>query len=471
MTFRLLVIDDELAAVEAGGKTRREYYDCLKPQFEVIFLEKLQNLSGAVRSHAIHAVLMDFVLDKWGTDARTVLKALGGEFPVALISRHWGPSFENLRLTLSAHEEVAQLFTWEDLEENERRGLVGIWLDSVIRKSRDLALMTLSPNDSIKILQISDLQFGSPLPAAFAIETQLAAQFVRRQFAGPPHFVALSGDIAEAGLPSEFSKARTWLREFTSKIDPLWDDRHFWVIPGNHDVCLPLGMAGRIDVKKREMLATPVADELKRFSLAPYREFARQLGADHQWEGESQYWTCGRYRQLGFILFGCNTCEDLDDWSKPTRNLVDKTLAEMFSSVADLQSDAPDALVVGLMHHPLFCEDPSEVIANPGVLYKSLSDRPSAIALLNGHFHGEACTFQDRDGIGILEITASTVTKGEKARPADTGRGFNLIELERLNGRVSGIKVTSCRYERTGLSIAKISQFDRDTLGRLIRGT
>lgn len=135
MKFRLLVVDDDLdTSVDEAGRTRRHYYDFLADQFD---LEYPPSLEDAVKASqvGVSAVLLDFVLAKWGTDALSVLPQLDKALPIGLISKHWIPNFEKLRQALNTFPQIAQLFTWEDLVSPERRGLISMWLSRAISHS------------------------------------------------------------------------------------------------------------------------------------------------------------------------------------------------------------------------------------------------------------------------------------------------------------------------------------------------
>src|SRR5690349_10066116 len=98
MKYKVLIVDDELdRPARSGTLSRRQIYKHLEPQFELIFLEEPNSLPAILRSTQIHAVLLDFILDGWRVDRRSLLKILDDNFPVFLISSHWGPNFDDLR--------------------------------------------------------------------------------------------------------------------------------------------------------------------------------------------------------------------------------------------------------------------------------------------------------------------------------------------------------------------------------------
>jgi hypothetical protein len=309
MKLRLLIVDDELdEKARSGPQKRRDLYQTLAKEFDVIFLERPGDLMEILKKSSIHAVLMDFVLARWTVDARSLLQIINNRCPVFLISGHWGPNFDNLRQTLATFR-IAQIFTWEEIEQAERRQLVSLWIEAEVNKTNQYSEMIIGADEPIRILQLSDMHFGSKLPEAFAGETERAAQAVIRRWNAPPHLIALTGDLSEHGLPSEYDVAREWLISFGRKLDPSWTENRFLLIPGNHDVCWPLGWSSHIDVgtKSLDLTGKLGATELRSFALAPFRQFARELLKTEVWSGKSQFWISGIYRHAGLILFGYNS--------------------------------------------------------------------------------------------------------------------------------------------------------------------
>jgi hypothetical protein len=344
-----------------------------------------------------------------------------------------------------------------------------MWLSNAIHRQQGYAVSGLSENEPIRILHLSDLQFGSSAPADFLAESALAASVIRRHWAGPPTFIAITGDVAERGLPSEYEIAKTWLIRLAAELDEHWSNERFLLIPGNHDLCWPLAWSARIDIKAKQLTLPGDNPELEYFIIEPFRQFAAQLGGEACWLNGTQYWTSGRYRRLGIILFGCNTCEQVGQWGEPTKVLVDGTLSKMFREVRGYRADAPEAVVIGLMHHPLFADEPKDVLSNRGSLLKNLSDQASDTIILSGHVHSDGYNLNEADGIRVLELAASTMTKKEEHRPPDSLRSFSLITLERRANRVTRLVVDLCRFERHRLEVRTGLQFERTADGQFNR--
>ncbi len=484
MKYNVLVVDDELdSTVHAKKSARREFYNKLNGTFQISFLEDPAQLQSTIETQNIHAVLLDFFLERWKIDALTILRKLPEGLPVGLISGHWQPNFEKLRLATAPPTKVACVFSWEDFESPERLSIVSMWMESVIAKSRGIAITRLGPDEPIRILHLSDIQFEAKPFKNLEADTGNLAQLIYDHWGGGPTFIAVTGDITEHALPSEYQAAKKWLQTLAKDLDNAWTDDRFLVIPGNHDVCWGLGKAARVLPTKDVLVPEDAPDdqqsiykELKPFAFAPFRTFARDLTGGATWQAEEHSWVLSRYRHLGVVFGGLNTSEELDAKSAPTRRVPDATLAAYFNALRAAAREN-DAVVIGMTHHPIFvvAEDPKEEpgIANPNDFIKSLANFPGTYVNLCGHVHASLSTMVDKKTSSILEIVASTATKPSRARHEDTLRGFNLIELTRSNERVTGLKVVSCKYERTGLVADRADVYERalDSTFRVVRPT
>jgi hypothetical protein len=421
--------------------------------FNLLFAENIGDVNRILGSNTVHAILMDFVLDKWGLpDPHTLLLNIDKRYPVALISASWGPMFNVLRQTLSQHrEQICQLFTWEDISEDERLGVMTIWLESAIRERSKFALLDPPPDEPLRILHLTDLHFGGPLPAAFGAETDQIAQNIRRHWSKPPDFIALTGDLAHRGLPRNYASAKIWINSLAQKLDSSWSPERFLIIPGNHDICWPLALSSKIEigreVENSKLSKVAVLDgELRRFGFSPFREFVEALGVKTQWAGASQYWVNPRYRHLGVIFFGYNSCEQLDEWGKPTQEICDETFSNLMKEIRYYRSDFPHAIPVGLMHHPISSRKKDESIINSDLIFSHFSDFRN-LTMIVGHTHSsqtEICCSNP----STLQIVGPTVTQPSASRPEDTLRGFNLITLGREKGVIGKIYVDTYVYER-----------------------
>jgi Calcineurin-like phosphoesterase len=463
--FSILVVDDGLDDIDPDTNlTRRQSYEQLRVAFDVQFAASLAHFDQLIIEQKFDAFLIDFVLHRWGTTATLVLARLGAKYPVGLISSFWRENFEELRQALDQHREVKALFCWDDLQQPERRGLIVFWLTRAIREYRGLSSITIGASDTIRLLHFSDLQFGGIEPKDFSSETHAMAESIRSHWRGnAPTFVAMTGDIAEHGLPSQYVSAQGWTERFLAAIAPGWTKDRLLLIPGNHDICRHLVAASGVVMPNVSAIDVTNSD-MSKYAFAPFRQFAASLTGNENWhDPDTSHWVLGTFRYAGVIFFGYNTSEMLDEHGSTKRTVRDNRLAEMFAEVRRLKSDAPDGCIsIALIHHPLVPLIPRDALAEPTAFYRNMAiSRDMTWVFLTGHVHEGSASPQDQADVRFLEIISPTPTKEEAARPNDTLRGFNLIDLERENGVPVRLRVTSCEFSGFTVSPRPSLVFER----------
>lgn len=441
---RLLIIDDGLDEAPAGGKqSRRMIYEKLRPEFDLHFVENAAEIPKEIGGHAFDAVLVDFVLENWGITCADVIEQSADLAPVFLVSQSWHANFEELSSTVSDFP-IARLFTWDQLETPKALDVVKFWISSGIRSHSGLSGLDCGSNDPLRLVQFSDMQFNARDEKAFEADTRVATQQVRSIWGGSPNFLALPGDIAEAGRPIEYGMAKEWVSKVAHRLAGVGGQIDVMTAPGNHDVCWPLALSQRIDTSALKLLGAdkePLFPDLSGYAMEPFRKFSQDIESEERWGSGKPYWVSGAYRSLGLIFFGLNTSEDLDAKGLPTRKILDATLASLFEEICDYRSTNPKALVVGLMHHPL--DNSDETIANVADFKRNLSEATGPIVLLTGHVHEETVNLNSSGSRpDILQIGSSTFTLASRKRPEDSLRGFNMIEFKRRDDVVTDIIVT-----------------------------
>lgn len=466
---RLLIVDDQLGWPRSAGEdTRRQLYEKLSSLFDISFLENPSALPALMQHGEVDAALVDFVLEEWGIDVSSILRVIDERVPVSLISNFWTPNFDSLRRVMEDYR-ISRLFTWDEMASPEGRDLVGFWIDMAIRHQESLAPKSLQDDESFRLVQISDIQFGGDISGSFAIDTELALQAIETRWPGPPHVVALTGDIAELGRPSEYDEAQSWLHDFTSKISDPTSVVDVVTVPGNHDISWPLALAARVDPdpENRHLDLTKIlCTDLLDYSLAPFRDFSSSVEPPERWSPGKHYWISGRYRYEGVILFGLNTCEAVDEWGKETRELKDKTVAALFSELRAHKRACPAAIVIGILHHPLY--GGSEVLTNPDLLRKTFTEDLGTVLLLTGHVHTDDPDPLTTIGSAFIQVMGPTFSQKAAKRLDDTSRGFNLIEIKRASGAVVEVEITSFVFEHHGgVRLKKSSVLSRRSNGKL----
>lgn len=326
----------------------------------------------------------------------------------------------------------------------------------------------LGANDAISILHISDIQVSADSPQNLDYDlTDVALQYQKHFEKQNPHFVCVTGDISEHGYPSEFAVAAEKLAELGS----LTGNPVIFGVPGNHDICLPFCACPRLDLQEKPG-TNPKEYEivfkdnscreklpLQAYALKPYLEFAKKAlyasrrsrryepYLDTNAKRSDYFWIEDRFAYLGLLFYGINTANHFQDHADtgtlslgPVMNKAAKELR------AILDKHQQQMTVIGCYHHNPFdvkYYDQHTILKEfEREFYKS----PANI-ILYGHEHANFYNSNSSHPDAKVHLCgASTYTKAEKSRPADSNRGFTVVNINRQNSIPESITVTSIIY-------------------------
>jgi 3',5'-cyclic AMP phosphodiesterase CpdA len=256
-----------------------------------------------------------------------------------------------------------------------------------------------------KILHASDLHFGRPAVAARL--ASLRSCITRLA----PDAVAVSGDLTQRCLNSEFVRARAYLDDIRKTAPVI-------VIPGNHDirwlgaVARNLGLFGK------------TAHEFK------YSRYVRHISPELNPALEIP----------GAVIAGCNTAHGISRGSL-TRHLWDLGVIGHVNE-RDLQKveeafsrAAPDAARVVMIHHnPIKGETSGRHgLANTEQALRAFASLGAELVLC-GHDHQEAVHTVEESAPGFIISTAGTISN--RLRPGRPS-SFNLVEIGESNLRIT----------------------------------
>ncbi|MET0397261.1 MAG: metallophosphoesterase [Longimicrobiaceae bacterium] len=239
-----------------------------------------------------------------------------------------------------------------------------------------------------------------------------------------PDIVALTGDIADSGMPEEYSLASTWIHG--SLLPALGDlpSRNLFIVPGNHDVNraeidddLRLKQKELIKQRSQQEVEAALTGKQRSLFLARHNHFLEFLNRFPP-DGGSEaapWWSATRQVGWGRIgILGLNTA-----WLSSDDEDHGKLVVGRYQVQSLLEKVRGPGLVVALMHHPLshLHEFDSSEIAP--LLHRNCR------LILSGHLHRhKGARVEDETGKTYLELAAGAVYGGSK-RP----KAFQLIEI------------------------------------------
>jgi CheY-like chemotaxis protein len=468
MRFNILIVDD-------SHESRKRSYDAfvkkcvveLGVEIRHHIVRKPNELPRVLRSQRVDAVILDAVLNEvagW-EDFSSVeaLSHIGSKIPIALISGRWDKTNSAQLTEVFKSPNCRTFMHWRDIDLDGGSGQIDYAVRSfgkLLSESTKLDLgIRLEEDESIWILHLSDVQAGGFDDKSLRLETRRCAEAViARTGKSGPTFIAFTGDVAEYGDPAQYIGAKRWIEYFVKQLgwSPL-PTRRILYVPGNHDVNISLAAASRLkfDKPKAKGKAAPsagrfslgaevVQPELVRYGLAPYEKFHEEICVRDEVAASSKgltaAWVEGAYQHLGVVFYGVNTAHPIVPTGLPGRSVDPNALADISEQLGDLvsPSEGRKPIVIGLGHHcPISASDDSAV-SNPTDFKTFFGGAVPTALFLHGHIH-EHSLEDSSSPIRLVRSCATTMTKQSWSRPEDSLRGFNLLELRRLNGEIVGL--------------------------------
>lgn len=464
MKHLVLVVDDQIGKRKEGYERFAEAIGNLQPGFSVhpVFIEDPNQMPLIVERNYFSAAIVDAVLNEGWKDFNITkaLKFLGTEIPIALLSDQWDKTNAEEIDEAWKKPNCRTFLHWRDIDPNGS-GQIDYAIRAFVSMIADHKKLDtqpkLAPNDPIRIVHISDVQAGGFAEDRLKLEANRCADRILEHWKDcPPTFVAFTGDVAEHGSPSQYKAAQEWIAYFFERLGlGKLPSKNLLYVPGNHDVNLCFAAATRIQLVVSEANSElklddiPHHSDLLGYSYVPFKNFLHEICNcpllksdiyDH-----SLAWVESRYRHLGVIFYGINTAQPASAFGLPGRQVDANVLTQINDELQQVVKDCGETppLVVGLGHHcPVSASDDSAV-ENPYDFDMFFRGRIKTALFLHGHIHTHDLSYSSNDGLRLVRSCATTFTKKEKARPTDSLRGFNLLELSRESNHIKALKAYS----------------------------
>lgn len=462
--YSILIIDDEDARNDP-------YKQFLSDSFDLIILNNidLNLIQESVDDAKVDCILLDMVLNKGRADQQkelfqSVIEIIGNRKPLILTSRNFGTIVSWINnLGQDKGSNVIYYFGWDELYKEDgsikdfvsaeiMRSRIEFGLNNYYKKSNSKK----SDDESINILHISDIQFGDPdfTNDAKILSERLIAEYIISQLKVKVDFIAITGDIAFSGLPSEFERGLDWINNLARYLFP--SDFHNYgermlVVPGNHDVNLSLSAAdhiiyvfakeNKIEAKDRVAARAASISDHQPIALSPFGSFAFSLTGDPLWM-EKQSNLCfvnNKFSKWGIQFVLLNTVMELGFMEPRKISLPPDPIQRLGRSVAKgnnnlftiyLAHNGPEDL--GYIRS---ADQPTSVTS----LF-SLVNSIGGHLFLHGHRHKieklYEMPFEGRFSSKMKYGQTGSVSLSKKVQANGSRRGFSMIELIREKGTV-----------------------------------
>lgn len=251
-----------------------------------------------------------------------------------------------------------------------------------------------------RLIHVSDLHFGTELPALVDGLLQSSAEFA-------PHLAVVSGDLTQRARAAQFASARRFLCQLPCPA---------LVVPGNHDLA-PL-------YSPLERLVAP---------LARYRRALRDV-------------SCERWQDEEVAVVGLSSVQ-------PLRVKEGSITPAQVLALREGLARAPAALRMIAVHHPVLPRHS----ARSAALVQALAASDVAVCL-SGHLHVSshgAPGAGEREGLpavelpGMLLLQAATATS---QRLRGEPNGYYRLTVEGQSLHIEVMAWSGSRFERTAVA-------------------
>ncbi|MBC3830733.1 metallophosphoesterase [Undibacterium amnicola] len=334
-TVLVMVVDDQLDG-ERKDDGRKEIYKKWFAQvsefhlgkwaFDVQYCSTLDAVAKVVTSVGQpFLAVVDMVLDSavWSPKSVSQLdqKLIDERWPLLLVSARFdsNEAIERANRLVGKGSDLApfQFLTWssisravEGVEQSEVAFIVGALLARA--RGQDLRFVKNS-DDPIEILHITDPHFGK---ASWDVGSLISLRLARRSCGlQMADFLAITGDIADRGNPSQYQLAKEYFEAlFNNRViegveTGIARDRVF-VCPGNHDFSRPVALAANISTSvpyKVESITVKENEWIRNLAWKPYYDFEADVTEHSEdWILSPGYRLNTRFLSSGIVVLELN---------------------------------------------------------------------------------------------------------------------------------------------------------------------
>lgn len=205
------------------------------------FMEKIE------QKYDGYIVDISYLPEKFETyDFRKIIYSIPSRRPIFIISSQWERAMDTMKMKhiheSGKYNDVLGYLSWQSINETKQEEYVRDFVREQMTNYFDWAYDAFDDNQSITILQISDIEFGNP-GQKINVETERASIVNRVKdnlrrlgiHSGKVDFICICGDIAFSGEKAQYKKAEEWLRKFGEALLVNKNFENMIIVPGNHD--------------------------------------------------------------------------------------------------------------------------------------------------------------------------------------------------------------------------------------------
>ncbi len=471
--FKVLVIDDE----ESRNNT---YNDVLSNKFDVKIINDISDITKK-EVMQFDLLVIDICLSK-NVDTFTAFKILDEyklTLPTVLVSGEWvkenGEPNEFI-LQVPNYKNVIKVVSWNEFNKEGSNKRISEEIFYEFCKNRNIAM----GNDSDKsiILHLSDLQFGGDSAGTAYNDNSRIVKFLHEQSISPD-FIVITGDIADKGAKDEFSSAIQWIEQLAKELwnidgELQYNERQkIIIVPGNHDYDISVCASdlyrfkfGESDKDAFDRIGEPIDFKHQKLGFSNFIDFACSLTKEDRW---FRYLDKSINHNDRFVNFGINFIE-FNSVYKITSRSCENRFDEFYCNLTNYSDRElkcnykrfEDVINILIMHNPP--EDYRKSTRSGEMswnIFQTLVQDNEINLCLYGHTHDLKYAYELKDNGGdyckkLICVPAPTVRLAAASRTEDANRGFNVIELQKKDGKCKEIIVKN--YEIKKATIREVNK-------------
>lgn len=473
--FKVLVIDDE-------ATRNKTYEEVLSNKFDIEIINDINNITKK-KVMQFDLLVIDICLSK-NVESFTAFKILDEyklTLPTVLVSGEWikenGEPNEFI-LRVPNYKNVIKVVSWNEFNKEGSNKRISEEIFYEFCKNRNIAMGNNS--DKSVILHLSDLQFGGELAGTACNDNSRMVSFLNENSISPD-FIVITGDIADKGKKEEFEAAINWIEQLAKE---LWsiegelqyqDRQRIIIVPGNHDYDISVSSSdifkfvfGSSEKDKFEKITSTIEFKHQKLGFSNFIEFACDLTGEDKW---FRYLDKGIKTNDRFINFGINFFELNSVYKITSRNCENRfdgfycDLSNYGDAELKCNKKNVDGVInILIMHNPPedFRKSTSRGEKSWNIFQTLVQDNKINLCLY-GHTHDFKLAYQLKDNGGdyckkMVCVPAPSFRLAAASRTEDASRGFNIIEMQKSNGKYKGIKIKNYEIKK-----ASIRECNEDT--------
>lgn len=471
--FKVLVIDDE-------ATRNKTYEEVLSNKFDIEIINDINNITKK-KVMQFDLLVIDICLSK-NVESFTAFKILDEyklTLPTVLVSGEWikenGEPNEFI-LRVPNYKNVIKVVSWNEFNKEGSNKRISEEIFYEFCKNRNIAMGNNS--DKSVILHLSDLQFGGELAGTACNDNSRIVNFLCENSISPD-FIVITGDIADKGKKEEFEAATNWIEQLAKE---LWnidgelqyqDRQRIIIVPGNHDYDISVSASdlykfvfGSNNKDEFEKITLPIEFKHQKLGFSNFINFACNLTGEDKW---FRYLDKGIKTNDRFINFGINFFELNSVYKITSRNCenrFDGFYCDL-SNYSDAELKCSKKNVDGIINILIMHNPPEDFRKSTPSgerswnIFQTLVQDNKINLCLYGHTHDFKYAYQLKDNGGdyckkMVCVPAPTVRLAAASRTEDASRGFNIIEMQKSDGKYNKIYIKN--FEIKKASISEVSQ-------------